>query len=112
VVNENIIKIKDSILNTVGDNCEKIILFGSYAHGTPREGSDYDFYVVLKDETEKPILVLQKIYRQMCDTGYTPVDVLADYRNQFDWRSTQPTIERTILNTGVVLYDAVRASGV
>jgi hypothetical protein len=47
----------------------------------------------------------------MCDTGYTPVDVLADYRNQFDWRSTQPTIERTISNTGVVLYDAARISG-
>jgi hypothetical protein len=69
---------------------------------------DYDFYVVLRDGTEKPILPLQKIYRQMCDTGYTPVDVLADYRNQFDWRSTQPTIERTISNTGVVLYDAAR----
>jgi predicted nucleotidyltransferase len=111
MINNDIIRIKDNILNTVGDNCEKIILFGSYAYGTPREDSDYDFYVVLKDGTEKPIFVLQKIYRQMCDTGYTPVDVLADYRNQFDWRSTQPTIERTISNTGVVLYDAARISG-
>ncbi|GHU07593.1 hypothetical protein FACS1894151_02140 [Spirochaetia bacterium] len=105
MITDDIIRIKDSILDTVGENCEKIILFGSYAYGTPQEDSDYDFYVVLKDGTEKPILVLQKIYRQMCDTGYTPVDVLADYRNQFDWRSTQPTIERTILNTGVVLYE-------
>jgi hypothetical protein len=31
MINEDIIKIKDSILNTVGDDCEKIILFGSYA---------------------------------------------------------------------------------
>jgi predicted nucleotidyltransferase len=106
MINAAIIRIKDSILNTVSDDCEKIILFGSYAHGTPREDSDYDFYVVLRDEAEKPILVLQKIYRQMCDTGYTLVDVLADYRNQFEWRSTQPTIERTISNTGMVLYDA------
>jgi predicted nucleotidyltransferase len=110
MINGDIIRIKDSILNTVGADCEKIILFGSYAHGTPREDSDYDFYVVLKDGAEKPILVLQKIYRQMCDTGYTPVDVLADYQNQFEWRSTQPTIERTISNTGVVLYDAAGIS--
>jgi predicted nucleotidyltransferase len=105
MINEDIIRIKDSILNTVGDDCEKIILFGSYAQGTSRENSDYDFYVVLKDGSEKPVLVLQNIYRQMCDTGYTPVDVLADYQSQFDWLSSQPTIERTILNTGMVLYD-------
>jgi predicted nucleotidyltransferase len=105
MINEEIIRIKDSILDTVGDNCEKIILFGSYAQGQPRKDSDYDFYVVLKDGTEKPILVLQNIYRQMCDTGYTPVDVLADYQSQFDWRRSRPTIERTISNTGVVLYE-------
>jgi predicted nucleotidyltransferase len=105
MINEDIVRIKDCILNTVGDDCERIILFGSYAHGTPGEGSDYDFYVVLKDGSQKPILALQNIYRQMCDTGYTPVDVLADYRSQFDWRSSQPTIERTISNTGVVLYE-------
>jgi predicted nucleotidyltransferase len=105
MIADDITRIKNNILDTVGDNCEKIILFGSYACGTPRKDSDYDFYVVLKDGTEKPILVLQKIYRQMCDTGHTPVDVLADYRNQFDWRKNQPTIERTISNTGVVLYE-------
>ena len=105
MINEDILRIKDSILNAVGADCEKIILFGSYAQGTPGANSDYDFYVVLKDGGEKPILVLQNIYRQMCDTGYTPVDVLADYQSQFDWRRSQPTIERTISNTGVVLYE-------
>jgi predicted nucleotidyltransferase len=38
MVNDDIIAIKDSILNTVGEDCEKIILFGSYAYGAPREG--------------------------------------------------------------------------
>ena len=42
-MNDDIIAIKDSILNTIGETCEKIILFGSHAYGTPREGSDYDF---------------------------------------------------------------------
>ena len=29
---------------------EKVILFGSYAYGTPTENSDIDLYVVTKDE--------------------------------------------------------------
>ena len=102
---DEIIAIKDSILSTVGDGCEKIILFGSHAYGTPHEGSDYDFYVVLKDGMENPILVLQKIYQYMGDTKYIPVDVLANYKSRFEWRSTQPTIERTIARKGVVLYE-------
>ncbi|MCX6051854.1 MAG: nucleotidyltransferase domain-containing protein [Campylobacterales bacterium] len=31
-------------------NLDKIILFGSYAYGTPNEDSDIDLYVVTKDE--------------------------------------------------------------
>jgi len=29
---------------------EKVILFGSYAYGTPNEDSDIDLYVVTKDK--------------------------------------------------------------
>ena len=105
MINDAIIAIKDNILSTVGDGCEKIFLFGSYAYGTPRTDSDYDFYVVLKDGMENPILVLQKIYEYMCDTNYVPVDVLANYKSRFEWRSAQPTIERTIAKKGVLLYE-------
>jgi len=105
MVNDQILTIKDSILSTVGETCEKIFLFGSYAYGTPGKNSDYDFYVVLKDETENPLLVMQKIYEFMCDTNYIPVDVLANYKSQFERRSIQPTLERTIANKGVLLYE-------
>ena len=57
-MDNEIIAIKNCILNTVGENCEKIILFGSHAYGTPNKESDYDFFVVLKDGTQKPIFVL------------------------------------------------------
>jgi predicted nucleotidyltransferase len=40
MINDEITAIKDSILKTVGEDCEKIILFGSYAYGLPGEGSD------------------------------------------------------------------------
>jgi predicted nucleotidyltransferase len=106
MISDDIIAIKDNILNTVGETCEKIILFGSHAYGTPREGSDYDFFVVLKDDTEKPILIIQKIYRSLAEKPMlTPVDVLANYKSRFEWRSTQPTIERRIANEGIVLYE-------
>jgi predicted nucleotidyltransferase len=105
MINEDIIAIKDSILNTVGNDCEKIILFGSYAYGTPGKNSDYDFYVVLKDETEKPVVVLQKIYRQMCKARPVPVDVLADYKSNFDRLSVLPAIERTVVQKGIVMYE-------
>ena len=106
MINDVIISIKDSILNTVGETCEKIILFGSYAYGTSRKDSDYDFFVVLRDGSEKPILVLQKIYRNLARKPMvTPVDVLANYKSRFEWRSKQPTIERKIARDGVILYE-------
>ena len=106
MISDDIIAIKDTILNTVGETCEKIILFGSHAYGTPREGSDYDFFVVLKDDSEKPILVLQKIYRGLANNPMIkPIDVLANYKTRFEWRSTQPTIERRIATDGVILYE-------
>jgi predicted nucleotidyltransferase len=106
VVNDDIIAIKDTILDTVGETCEKIILFGSHAYGTPHAGSDYDFFIVLEDDSEKPILVLQKVYRNLARKPMlTPVDVLANYKSRFEWRSMQPTIERRIANNGVFLYE-------
>jgi len=105
-MNDAITAIKDCILQTVGEDCEKIILFGSYAYGTPSKESDYDFFVVLKDGTEKPVLVLQNIYCNLArNKTYTPVDVLANYKTAFDERSKLPAIERIIEQKGVVLYE-------
>ena len=51
-------------------------------------------------------MVLQKIYRNLAKKPMlTPVDVLANYKSHFEWRSKQPTIERKIANDGVILYE-------
>lgn len=104
--NAEIPKIRDMILETLGDTCEKIILFGSYAYGAPREESDIDVYVVLKDGSKNPLLAMQDISVGFVKHQYyEPVDVLANYQSRFDYRSRGgPTIERTIANKGVVLY--------
>jgi predicted nucleotidyltransferase len=103
VLPEKIYEVSNRIQNAV--EAEKIILFGSYAYGTPREDSDYDFYVVLPDRSTKPLLALQTIYRNLGDTGMVPVDVLAGYKTRFEERSKLPTIERKIASDGVVLYE-------
>jgi predicted nucleotidyltransferase len=101
----DIIDIKNKILETVKD-CEKIILFGSYAYGTPRENSDYDFYIVLNDNDKNPFIVMGDIYWTLAQSPMKiPVDILANYKNKFDLRCKMPTIERTIADKGVVLYE-------
>jgi predicted nucleotidyltransferase len=103
-INEEILKIKDIILSSV--DCEKIYLFGSYAYGKPTADSDYDFYVVLKDDfPEKPIIAMEMINRSLMNFNTRiPIDVLANYKNRFEYRSSQPTIERKINKEGILLY--------
>lgn len=105
-ISDEILAIKDNILTTVGNDCERIILFGSHAYGTPGENSDYDVFVILKDNTEKPILVIQNIYSKLAqNSNYKAVDILANYKSHFEARSKLPTVERTIAQKGVILYD-------
>jgi predicted nucleotidyltransferase len=102
---EEISKIKDMILETLGETCEKIILFGSYAYGTPGEGSDIDIYVVLRDGSKNPCLAMEDIYVGFGKHNYSKeIDVLANYKSRFERRSTGPGLERVIANRGIVLY--------
>ena len=50
----NIEKIKPEIIKALMPlNPEKIILFGSYAYGTPNENSDLDICIIKKDYKNK-----------------------------------------------------------
>ena len=108
MVNNEILTVKDIILKTV--DCEKIYLFGSYANNAQRKGSDYDFYVVLKNEDENPVFAEQSIYRNLSKRQgrHTSVDVLAERKNKFNDLSALPTMERKIAREGVLLYDSTR----
>ena len=104
--NAEIPQIRDMILETLGDTCEKIILFGSYAYGTPREESDIDIYVVLKDGSKNPLLAMEDVgIAFVKNKYYESVDLLASYKSRYDIRSRLPSMERVISNKGVVLYD-------
>jgi predicted nucleotidyltransferase len=103
-INDEIITIKNLILENA--DCERIYLFGSYANGTSTADSDFDFYVVINDNSKKPLLVMEDI---QCILGKTdimmPVDIIAQYKTRFDERSKLPAMERQIVKEGALLYD-------
>ena len=75
MMNEEIIKIKDTIVNSVP--VEKLYLFGSYANGTPNENSDYDFYMVVPNDGIRPIDAIGNAYLAMRGMKVKSVDILA-----------------------------------
>lgn len=95
--------IKQIILTTVKP--DSIYLFGSYAYGTPSEDSDFDLYVVIPDNSLRPIEAMQIIGRALYKEQKKPVDILVSRTSEFQQRKLLPTIERTIARDGVMLYD-------
>ncbi len=85
-------------------NPTRIYLFGSYAKNTQHEGSDYDFYLVMPDNSENEILLGQKAYRSLRGIRKTPVDIVVGYESDFERLKNQPTIEREVARDGVLLY--------
>lgn len=86
---------------------ERIILFGSYAYGSPNEGSDVDLLVVLPFEG--------KAYRKSAEIASAvhagfPLDVLARRPDDIERRylDADPLI-REAINRGHVLYEQHRS---
>lgn len=86
---------------------ERIILFGSYAYGTPTEDSDVDLLVILPFEgnhTRKAIEILNK-----ADPRF-PIDLLARTPEQVRWRVEQGDFFlREITQKGKVLYESANS---
>ena len=103
ILNDEIIKIKDIIINAV--SVEKLYLFGSYANGTPNENSDYDFYIVIPNDSIRPLDAINAAYLAMRGLKRTPIDILAGTVDIFTRRSQGVTLERKIAREGVILYE-------
>jgi predicted nucleotidyltransferase len=102
-IDDDIMMVKDIILKTVPT--EKIYLFGSHAYGTPNENSDYDIYVVLSNNSVRPVEAIGNIYMAMRGMKRKPMDILAGTSEAFERRSGQVTLEQTIAKYGVILYE-------
>lgn len=98
-------KIKE-ISNKIVDNYnpEKIILFGSYAWGTPGPDSDVDIFIVKK--TDKNIFERNREVNRIFSERNFAMDILVYTPEQLKIRNEMgdPFLRR-IINSGKVLYD-------
>jgi len=103
LMTDEIVKMKDLMVAAIP--LERLYLFGSYAYGEPREDSDYDFYAVIPNGGIRPVEAIPKMYEAILDMQRKPVDILAKTVEVFERRSKQITLERTIVEKGVLLYE-------
>ncbi|MBS3948160.1 MAG: nucleotidyltransferase domain-containing protein [Dethiobacter sp.] len=95
--------LKNIIVDTVP--VKQILLFGSYVNGTPHADSDLDIYVVMSEHADiREIDAMRLIHRAIRNKKSIPVDVLVSKESKFNQRKSAPTIERQIVQEGVVLY--------
>jgi len=82
----------------------RIYLFGSCAYGEPHERSDIDLMVAIEDtlHTIKKSTALRKNLR-----GYrtVPMDMLVNRISDFEKPQTFPSIQKTIKEQGLLLYE-------
>jgi predicted nucleotidyltransferase len=102
ITNKELETIKQSILDTI--NANEIYLFGSYAYGMPHKDSDFDIYVVIPDDSMRPIEAMQKIGHAISRKNIRSVDILVGRESVFNQRKQLPTIERMIFRDGVKLF--------
>lgn len=85
-------------------NPEKIILFGSYAHGHPTVNSDIDLMVVMDTEMEpyERALPIRKVLKYLG----MPKDVIVRTPQEFErFRDIVGTIIYTAAHKGKVIYE-------
>lgn len=103
LIQKELDKLKDIIINTIP--VEQIYLFGSYAYGKPQEDSDFDLYVVLKDDSEtREFDAVVKILGAIGRVKTKPVDIIANKKSKYLRLAAGPTIERRIVREGIKIY--------
>lgn len=81
-------KIKDEIVKALAPlNPEKIILFGSFAYGTPNENSDLDICVIKKDYKNKWTDKLKM--RELLNSIKIPIDILNPKIDEYEFYSKE-----------------------
>ena len=99
---ESIVSLSDSIVEAFAP--ERIVLFGSYAHGTPTEDSDVDLLVILRFEGSRIHKALE-ILRQV--KPRIPVDLIVHTPEEVRQRlACNDFFLREVVEKGQVLYES------
>jgi len=88
-------------------NTKKIILFGSFAYGSPNDTSDIDLCIIMDLNNERKIQVMREIRNHIYDILLLPLDLVIYTEEEFATRVSNPTtLEYKIEKEGKVLYAA------
>ena len=82
----------------------KIYLFGSFADGTATEDSDFDFYIIVKDDSQNLADLTAEAYKSIRSVRSRAVDIVICTENRFESRKNRMGIENEVMNKGVLLY--------
>jgi len=90
-----------------------VLLFGSYAYGTPHQDSDLDIFVVLNDNSmpttfqEKQALYLKVSPYTRPIAKQIPIDLMVFTIPMYEqFKSIKSNFSQEILNKGVVIYES------
>ena len=95
-------KIKDAFIQKISPS--RIYLFGSYAEGRQTEYSDYDFYIVVNNETKNIADLTALAYKSIRNIRTKAVDIIIGTEKRFEERKNQMSVEREVNNKGILLY--------
>ncbi|MBI3995466.1 MAG: nucleotidyltransferase domain-containing protein [Nitrospirae bacterium] len=100
---EVLLKLKTSLAKIYGERLKGLYLYGSYARGEERTGSDLDVAMIL-DQFERPWFEIQR-------TGQLVSDLSLEYGTTIsliplrvtDWKEKQKSLVRNIQREGVAV---------
>lgn len=98
----------EEIIGRIASNCkpEKIILFGSYAYGTPTEDSDLDLLVIIKSSKQPRYRRAREIRKHLWGITDIPKDVLVYTQKEIEeWKEVDEAFITTAIKGGKVLYE-------
>lgn len=101
ITEELIHQIKNRIVNEV--HPEKIILFGSYAYGTPTKDSDLDLLVIL--HTDEPMHRRVTKMRKLLRDIRIPKDIIVYTPQEVEkWKNASAAFITSVIKKGKVIY--------
>jgi len=89
---------------TLNTKIEALFLFGSWAYGEPKTGSDLDIYLVIPDNDVDIFELNADIRFALYKKISLPLDLVIAKKSVFERRSKTLTLESIISKQGVRLY--------
>ena len=105
----------DEIVRRIVEHChpEKVILFGSYAHGTANEESDLDLAIVADTALPKfkRAIPFEKAIRFDGKRWLFGMDILVYTPKEMEeWKDNPYSMAHEIISTGKTLYESAQSS--